>query len=94
MTFINFVTTENNTKKICLSKLLSIDTKHNRDVRYSALETIKMNILKIVIIPVTQIKTYRYSPCVLCTLPYNNTPKNIYAEPVHNITMKIFKIRD
>ena len=27
----------------------------------------------------------------LCTLPYNNTAKNNYAEPVHNKTMKIFK---
>ena len=28
------------------------------------------------------------------TMLYNNSAKNRYAEPVHNKTMKIFKIRD
>ena len=30
----------------------------------------------------------------LYTMLYNNSAKNKYAEPVHNKTMKIFKIRD
>ena len=30
----------------------------------------------------------------LYTMLYNNSAKNRYAEPVHNKTMKIFKIRD
>ena len=29
----------------------------------------------------------------LYTMLYNNSAKNRYAEPVHNKTMKIFKIR-
>ena len=31
-----------------------------------------------------QIKTYRYSPCVLCTMPYTCSGKNSYAEPVQS----------
>ena len=30
----------------------------------------------------------------LYSMLYNNSVKNRYAEPVHNKTMKIFKIRD
>ena len=30
----------------------------------------------------------------LYTMLYNNSTKNRYTEPVHNKTMKIFKIRD
>ena len=42
----------------------------------------------------TQIKTYRYSPYVLCTMPYTYSGKNSYAEPVLNKTKQISKIRD
>ena len=39
----------------------------------------------------SQIETYRYSPCVLCTMPYTYSGKNNYAEPVLNKTKHILK---
>ena len=36
-----------------------------------------------------QIKTYRYSPCVLSTIPYTCSGKNSYAKTVLNKTKQL-----
>ena len=84
-----------------LTEAGSYSSQHRQKKGYCILGDSSCTTRSMVILGLGSLKTHKIFTSsdhshyfVLYTMTYNNSGKNRYAEPVHNKTMKIFKIRD